>query len=163
MGDARTFRTPREQRFYRRLRDRVKRWGGGRHISGRRLEYLLVAPDLFILLSRLSLDGRVPIGAKAKVAAGVAYFVTPLDVIPDFLGPPGFVDDVLVAAWILKAVAAQLNQLDSSILEEHWEGEQDVLEQVTRIVDGADWLLGRALHFVARRLRSRADIEAEES
>lgn len=163
MGDARTFRTPREERFYHRLRNRVKRWAGRRDISGRRLEYLLAAPDLFVLLSRLSLDGRVPIGIKAKVAAGVAYFVTPLDVIPDFLGPPGFVDDVIVAAWILKTVATELNQLDPSILAEHWEGEQDVLEKVTHIVDGADWVLGRALRFVSPRLRSRADVENERS
>ncbi len=163
MRDDRSFRTPGEKRFYRRLREKVKRWAEGRNISARRLEYLLAAPDLFVLLSRLSLDERVPLRTKAKVAAGVAYFVTPLDVIPDFLGPPGFVDDVIVAAWILNAVAKQLNRLDPSILEEHWEGEQDVLEQVTRILSGAEWVLGRGLHFVARHLGSRKDVRRQES
>lgn len=154
MEEEQAFRSSRERRFYRRLRDRVKRWAQSRDISGQRLEYLLAAPDLFVLLSRLAMDDRVPAQTKAKVAAGIAYFLTPLDIIPDFLGPPGFLDDVVVAAWILNAVVVQLNQLDPSILEEHWEGEQDVLVQVTQIVDRAEEVLGSGLKFVVRRLRS---------
>lgn len=154
MGEEKTFRTPREKRFYRRLRDRVRRWAQRRDISEQRLDYLLAAPDLFVLLSRLALDERVPVQTKAKVVAGIAYFLTPLDMIPDFLGPPGFLDDVVVAAWILNGVVHQLNQLDPSILEEHWEGEQDLLEHVTQIIDRAEEVLGRGLSFVIRRLRS---------
>jgi uncharacterized membrane protein YkvA (DUF1232 family) len=107
-----------------------------------------------VLLSRLALDGRVPVRTKAKVAAGIAYFVSPLDMVPDFLGPPGFLDDVVVAAWILHTVVGELNRLDPSILEDHWEGEEDVLQQVTDIVDRAEDVLGRGLRFVVRRLRS---------
>jgi len=154
MGDEKTFRSPRERRFYRRLRDRVKRWADRRSIPEKRLDYLLAAPDLFVLLSRLALDDRVPLRAKAKVAAGIAYFVTPLDMIPDFLGPPGFLDDVVVAAWILQNILAEINQLDPGILEEHWEGERDILEQITYIVDRAEDVLGRGMQFVVRRLRS---------
>jgi len=154
MEDERTFRTPRERRFYRRLRDRVKRWAERRDIPEKRLEYLLAAPDLFVLLSRLALDSRVPLRAKAKVAAGIAYFVTPLDMVPDFLGPPGYLDDVVVAAWILQNIVAELNQLDPAILEEHWEGQEDVLEKITTIVDRAEDVLGRGLRFVVRRLHS---------
>lgn len=159
MRDRESFRTMRERRFYCRLRRRVKRWAETRAVTGRRLEYLLAAPDLFVLLSRLSLDERVPLRTKAKVAAGVVYFVTPLDVIPDFLGPPGYIDDVVVAAWIISAVARQLNELDPTILQDHWEGEVDVLEQVTRIVDTADWALGHAPRFVLRRIRSQEAAE----
>ncbi len=154
MEEEKSFRTPRERRFYRRLRDRVKRWAQKRKISGKRLEYLLAAPDLFMLLSRLTLDDRVPTRTKAKVAAGLAYFLTPLDMIPDFLGPPGFLDDVVVAAWILNTVVVQLNELDPAIIEEHWEGEEDVLERVAWIVERAEEVLGKGMNFVVRRLRS---------
>jgi uncharacterized membrane protein YkvA (DUF1232 family) len=149
-----TFRSPRERRFYRRLRDRVKRWAQRRDMPERRMEYLLLAPDLFVLLSRLALDGRVPVRTKAKVAAGIAYFLSPLDMVPDFLGPLGLLDDVVVAACILHTVVGELNELDPSILEEHWEGEADVLQQLTGIIDGAEDVLGRGLRFVVRRLRS---------
>ncbi len=152
--EGQTFRTPQEKRFYRQLRDRVKRWADRRRIPERRLEYLLAAPDLFVLLSRLALDGRVPLSAKAKIAAGIAYFITPLDMIPDFLGPPGLLDDVVVAAWILQNLVAELNQIDPEILREHWEGEADVLDRITSIIDQAEDVLGRGMRFVTRRLRS---------
>lgn len=154
MKEEQTFRSPREKRFYRRLRERVKRWAQKRPIPEQRLEYLLVAPDLFILFTRLALDSRVPDRVKAKVVAGIAYFVSPLDMIPDFLGPPGLLDDVVVAAWIIRTIFAELNRLDPSILEDHWEGEKDVLQRVTVIVDRADAVLGKGLRFVTRRLRS---------
>ena len=109
MEEEKTFRTARERRFYRRLRDRIKRWAQRRHIPEKRMEFLLVAPDLFVLLSRLALDRRVPGRAKAKVAAGIAYFVSPFDMVPDFLGPAGFLDDVVVAAWILHTLIGELN------------------------------------------------------
>jgi uncharacterized membrane protein YkvA (DUF1232 family) len=154
MEEEQTFRSPRERRFYRRLRDRVRRWAERRAIPEKRMDYLLLAPDLFVLLSRLALDGRVPVRAKAKIAAGIAYFLTPLDMVPDFLGPPGYLDDVVVAAWILHSVISELNQLDPSILEDHWEGELDLLQQVSDIIERAEEVLGRSLRFVVRRLRS---------
>lgn len=155
MGEmAHSFRSRRERRFYRRLRDRVKRWARRREVPEHRLEYLLAAPDLFVLLSRLALDERVPPGTKAKVAAGLAYFVSPLDLMPDILGPAGFLDDVVVAAWIVHTICAELNALEPSILEEHWEGEEDVLERVTDIVDRAEDVLGKGLRFIVHRFRS---------
>ncbi|MGD2147905.1 MAG: YkvA family protein [Anaerolineae bacterium] len=154
MGEERTFRTPRERRFYHRLRDRVKHWAERRRIPQDRMEFLLIAPDLFVLLSRLALDGRVPSRTKAKVAAGLAYFVSPFDLVPDFLGPAGFLDDVIVAAWIVHTIIGELNQLDRSILQDHWEGEEDVLIRVRNIIEQADDVLGRGLRFVTQRLRS---------
>ena len=161
MTEEQTFRTPREKRFYRRLRDRVTRWAERRSIPERRMAYLLAAPDLFVLLSRLALDGRVPLSAKAKAAAGIAYFVTPLDMIPDFLGPPGYLDDVVVAAWILHNLVSELNQIDPAILQEHWEGETDVLDRITIIIDQAEEVLGRGMRFVIRRLRSGKGVDRQ--
>jgi uncharacterized membrane protein YkvA (DUF1232 family) len=118
------------------------------------MEVLLIAPDLFVLLSRLVVDGRVPLQAKAKIAAGIAYFISPLDMVPDFLGPAGYLDDVVVAAWILHTLVSELNQLDPAILEEHWEGGESVLQRIAEIVDRAEEVLGQGLSFVVRRLRA---------
>jgi uncharacterized membrane protein YkvA (DUF1232 family) len=154
MGEiAPTFRSPREERFYHKIRDRVKRWARKREIPDQQLEYLLAAPDLFVLLSRLALDDRVPASTKAKVAAGIAYFLSPLDMVPDFLGPAGFLDDVVVAAWIVYTICEELDALDPSILEEHWAGEEDVLQRVTDIVARAEDVLDKGLCFVLYRLR----------
>jgi len=131
----------------------VKRWAQEREIPAPQLEVLLAAPDLFVLLSRLAVDNRVPARAKARVAAGIVYFLSPVDLVPDFLGPAGFLDDVVVAAWIVYTICAQLDALDPSILKEHWEGEGDVLQRVTDIVARAEDVLGKGLRFVVYRLR----------
>jgi len=41
---------------------------------------------------------RVPWKAIAALAAAALYVVSPLDLVPDFLGPLGFTDDALVVA-----------------------------------------------------------------
>jgi hypothetical protein len=62
---------------------------------------------------------------------------------------------VVVAAWILRTVVSELNRLDPAILKEHWEGEEDILQRVTGIIEGAENVLGKGLQFVVRRLRLR--------
>jgi uncharacterized membrane protein YkvA (DUF1232 family) len=114
---------------------------------------VLTAPDLFVLLTRLALDPRVSARAKAKVATGLVYFLSPVDLVPDFLGPVGFVDDVVVAAYLIYTISEELNILDPSILREHWEGEGDALERITDIVTRAEDVLGKGLRFVIYGVR----------
>jgi uncharacterized membrane protein YkvA (DUF1232 family) len=152
-----SFRSPGEERFYRRLRGRVTRWAQDRQITPERIEYLLAAPDLFILLSRLAMDTRVPAKAKAKIVGGILvggilYFLSPVDLIPDFIGPLGFLDDVAVAAWIVHSLAAELNALDPSIITEHWEGEENVLQRVQEITSKTEEVLGKSFRLVASAL-----------
>ena len=55
------------------------------------------APNLVRLYWRLLRDPRVSLPAKAVLLAGVAYFVSPLDLIPDFpLIGLGWLDDIVV-------------------------------------------------------------------
>ncbi len=51
---------------------------------------------------------KVPWKAVAALAAAVVYVVTPFDLIPDFLGPLGFTDDVLVVALTWGLVKREL-------------------------------------------------------
>ncbi len=55
--------------FYRQLRDRVSSY------SGPYAEYVLLLPDLFVLLSRLMLDSRIEGRHKAMLGGALAYFV----------------------------------------------------------------------------------------
>ncbi len=41
-------------------------------------------------------DGRVPLGAKLLLVGAVAYLLSPIDLVPDFLPIRGRLDDVLV-------------------------------------------------------------------
>jgi uncharacterized membrane protein YkvA (DUF1232 family) len=51
---------------------------------------------------------KLPWKAVAAVAAAVIYVVSPFDLIPDFLGPIGFTDDVLVVALTWGLVKREL-------------------------------------------------------
>lgn len=135
--------------FYRALRARIADWLAKQGEGYRHARFLLVAPDLFHLLCRLALDKRVPGPAKAKLAGAIAYFVSPLDVVPELvLGPIGFLDDVAVAAYALNAI---INSGQGEIAKELWAGDGDVLALIQQIVSASDDMLGAG---VWKRLRS---------
>ncbi|MCW2270246.1 hypothetical protein D3C77_31570 [compost metagenome] len=51
--------------------------------------------------------------ALVTVVAGLLYFVSPLDAIPDWLLGVGFLDDIAVLAWVLKAVSDELEAFNA--------------------------------------------------
>lgn len=142
----------RERQFYRRLRKTVEIWAGGEKGSRSQFADLILAgPDLFMLLVRLSRDDRVDQVSKTKLAGAAAYFISPLDLIPELiLGPPGLVDDVALSAFVLNDV---LENTDPAIVREHWEGDTDVLELIRQILAVADTMVGGPIW---RRLIARA-------
>lgn len=46
--------------------------------------------------------------ALVTIVAGLLYFVSPLDAIPDWLLGVGFLDDIAVLGWVLKTVGDEL-------------------------------------------------------
>jgi uncharacterized membrane protein YkvA (DUF1232 family) len=139
--------------FYQKLRRTVKIWAGGEQSRANRYaDFILASPDLFMLLLRLSQDARVDPAQKSKLAGALAYFVSPLDLIPELLlGPPGLVDDVVLTAYVLHDV---LETTDPSVVREHWEGSTDVLDLIRQILKVADTMVGGP---VWRRLMARAE------
>lgn len=133
--------TPKERDFYTRLRRTVRIWGGGdQSRTNQYADLILAGPDLFILLARLSRDGRVSRMDRTKLAGAAAYFVNPLDFVPELLlGPAGLVDDIALSAFVLHDV---LESTDPAIVREHWEGDIDVLELVRQILAVADTMVG---------------------
>ena len=47
--------------------------------------------------------------ALVTIVAGLLYFVSPLDAIPDWLLGVGFLDDIAVLGWVLKTVSDELD------------------------------------------------------
>jgi uncharacterized membrane protein YkvA (DUF1232 family) len=56
------------------------------------------------------LDPATPVWVKATAAAALAYFVLPLDAMPDILPVVGLSDDASVLAAALAAVAAHITE-----------------------------------------------------
>lgn len=55
-----------------------------------------------------AIDPDVPFRVRATLMGALFYFVTPIDVIPDFLIGIGFTDDVTVLAGAITMVAAHI-------------------------------------------------------
>lgn len=128
------------QRFYDRLRRIIHRYlqSKGR-ILGTTGELLMLVPDVFMLLWRLVTDGRVNGKDKVLLGSGVAYYLFPLDIIPEMIvGPIGFMDDLIFGVYILNRM---LTDTDPAILREHWSGSEDVLAAIQKVLTAADNLV----------------------
>ncbi|MBC8192885.1 MAG: DUF1232 domain-containing protein [Candidatus Marinimicrobia bacterium] len=132
------------QDFYQKMRLDIREWIQTK--TGKESqwsEYLLLAPDLFHLLAKLAMDKEVPSSEKAKIAGALAYFISPIDLIPEALfGPLGYLDDVALAAYVINSV---MKNCEPTIVTRHWAGEQNILELVQQIVDVAADMLGNKI------------------
>ena len=140
--------------FYLRLRSKITRWaktpGGKRHHL---LNTLLLAPDFFHLLCKLSVVPEVPLKHKAQVAAALTYFAAPIDLMPEALmGPAGYADDLALAAWCLNQL---LNKVDASVVHKHWAGNGKLIDQIRRVIDTTDSKLGGGVATRAARWLER--------
>ena len=130
-----------QQDFYKKLREKIHNYLN-KHNS-KYTEYLLLAPDLFHLLVKLSLDPRVPSEKKAKFVAVIAYFISPIDLLPEMLlGPIGYLDDIALTAYVINEY---INQTDPQIVRELWAGDQEILTIIKNIVTTADKVIGSGL------------------
>lgn len=131
----------RQSDFYQKIRKDVKRWvNDNLDKENKWVDYILVAPDLFHLLCKLTGDSEIPSNKKLKLVAGIAFFISPIDLLPEaFLGPVGYLDDIAVAAFILNDL---INEVDPQIVRKHWAGEQDALDLVKTILANADKMIG---------------------
>ncbi len=119
---------PREQRVYDRLRGRVSKGGSARSDL---LDALLFLPDFTVLISRLLRDPRVPASEKLVALAGLAYVLSPLDLLPGLLlGPIGLIDDLFVASATLSRL---VNHVHPDVVRSHWSGQGDALDAIQRL------------------------------
>jgi len=130
------------QDYYQRLRRRMHDWlespEGRNHQWA---EYLFFAPDLFHLMWKLSLDPEVSKADKGKLVVAIAYFISPIDLIPEALvGPVGYLDDIALAAYVLNGM---INHTDPEVLRRHWAGDDDVLHVIRKILASADRMMSK--------------------
>ncbi len=129
--------------FYQKLRRNIKTWLSKEGKEHRWAEYILLAPDLFHLILKLSTDKDVPPAEKVKLVAVITYFVSPLDFIPEaILGPIAFADDIVLVAFVLNSL---LNKVDPEVVKRHWAGEEDILQLVQKIILAADKMVGSGI------------------
>lgn len=81
-------------------------------------------PELFKLLNELLIKSEISSEYRLKISAAIAYYVVPLDVIPEQVyGPYGYIDDIFITAYVIKILA---DKYGYSYLEKLWEGDREL-------------------------------------
>lgn len=148
--------------FYDGLRPRlvkaVERRGG--RLGATAVKALLLVPDVFILLVRILLDPEVPGSARALVGGALAYFVLPLDLMPEaVVGGAGYVEDLVLAVAVL---AHTFTGDLEPFARKHWSGPEDLRVVIGDITSAAQGLLGANLYGRVQRVLARRGVELEE-
>jgi uncharacterized membrane protein YkvA (DUF1232 family) len=111
------------------------------------LHYIRQLPHFLRLLFGLVTDPRVAMVDKLLVFGAIAYIITPIDLIPDFIPFIGEVDDVYLLVIALQRLISNAGRL---VLLDHWGGEAEDLADLN--LRGA---LAAAAFFLPRRIRRR--------
>lgn len=111
------------------------------------LHYIRQLPNFLRLLFGLITDPRVATVDKLLVFGAIAYIITPIDLIPDFIPFIGEVDDVYLLVIALQRLISNAGRL---VLLDHWGGEDADLADLN--LRGA---LAAAAFFLPRRIRRR--------
>ena len=133
--------------FYLKLRDKVSEWfEKNADEKPEYANYILLVPDFFYLLVRLTLDDRIPAIDKAKFAGVIAYFFSPIDFLPEaLLGPVGYLDDLALSCYVLNLYINKQDAAGQAVVKELWPGDQDLLNTIQSVLQKADEWLGSGL------------------
>jgi uncharacterized membrane protein YkvA (DUF1232 family) len=105
-------------------------------------------PNLFKLVFRLIRDPAVSRFDKLLFAAVAVYMITPLDLVPDVLGPIGFIDDFYLLGM---ALARLVTSAGPDRLLTHWDGDPGTLGY---FVEGVEELGGSLPARIRRGLKN---------
>jgi uncharacterized membrane protein YkvA (DUF1232 family) len=94
--------------------------------------YLRLLPDLSRLVFRLVRDPRTPTRYRVALIGLGAWLVFPIDLIPDFLPVVGALDDIVLAALVLRWVGRGVG-IDR--IEAAWSGSPEGLAILRRALD----------------------------
>ena len=81
-------------------------------------------PDLYKLLCDCLNSTDIDSNLRLNISAAIAYYVVPMDVIPEQIyGPYGYIDDIYITVYVLRKIA---HEFGYEFLQELWNSEEDV-------------------------------------
>ncbi len=95
------------------------------------MELVRLVPDVLRMLRRLAGDSEVALDARVVVVAMLAWLISPIDLIPDFIPVIGPIDDVVVAIAALRYVRRRVGVAG---LRERWSGTDEGFALLGRVV-----------------------------
>jgi uncharacterized membrane protein YkvA (DUF1232 family) len=99
-----------------------------RHLAGVAVRLL---PDVLRMLRALVADPATPRRERWLLIGLFAWIASPIDLLPEFLPGIGPLDDIVVAAIVLRWVARRLGR---NYLRAHWPGGDDGFTLVERLL-----------------------------
>ena len=133
----------REKRFYDKLRNKVSKY------CGTHSDIVLLAPDIFMLLVRLMKDNRVSAKQKLIVSSVIAYFISPIDIIPEaLLGPFGYTDDIIIAVMVMNKI---INETKEEVIVENWSGKGNILALIQNILTISNSIFGKKIESLKKK------------
>ncbi len=96
-------------------------------------ELLRLVPDVVRLLRAMIGDRSVPLDARLVLVGLVAWIVSPIDLIPEFIPGLGPLDDVVVAVVAMRYVRRRVG-LDG--IRRRWSGTDDGFALLARVIGG---------------------------
>ena len=94
-------------------------------------EVVRVIPDVLRLLKALVTDGSVPLDARIVLVGLIAWILSPIDLIPEFVPGLGPLDDVIVAIVAMRYVRRRIG-IDG--IRVRWAGSDDGLRLLVRVI-----------------------------
>ena len=92
---------------------------------------LRLIPDLVRLVRGLLADSETPTGVRLALAGLLAYLLSPIDLIPDFIPLIGAADDLIISAVVLRWAGRRVGLDD---LRAKWTGDPAGFEVLRRLL-----------------------------
>jgi uncharacterized membrane protein YkvA (DUF1232 family) len=92
---------------------------------------LRAIPDVVRMTRSLLVDPTTPASAKLALGGLLAYLISPIDLVPDFIPGLGQLDDVVLAALVLRWTGRRIG-VDG--LRAHWSGSAEGFSVLLRML-----------------------------
>ncbi|HXG40279.1 MAG TPA: DUF1232 domain-containing protein [Candidatus Limnocylindrales bacterium] len=92
---------------------------------------LELLPSVVVLVRRLLADRSTPRSARIALAFLALWIVSPIDLVPEFLPGLGPLDDIVVAALVLRWAGRRIGR---DRLRVHWPGSPESFQLLERLL-----------------------------
>lgn len=94
-------------------------------------ELLRIVPDVLRLVRGILGDRGAPIGVRLALIGLLGWLISPIDLIPEFIPVLGPLDDVVVAALVLRYVRRRLGEQE---FRQRWPGSDEGYALLARVL-----------------------------
>jgi uncharacterized membrane protein YkvA (DUF1232 family) len=90
-----------------------------------------IVPDVLRLVRDLVADRSTPLGVRLALLGLLAWLISPIDLVPEFIPVLGPLDDVIVAVLVLRYVRRRVGSVE---LARRWHGSEAGFALLARVI-----------------------------